>query len=229
MATTSGSTKPIKHVALGYEAESTGAPSNTVNNTNNTTAVPFGDVAVLPEAGDNCAIARKVTPGGTTIILPDTLGGGTVTLNHTILEGHRFAIRNIHPGEKLLSWGLVFGEALLPLQPGNYLANERVLNALRGRHITDLPAQPNFLDLIVSYTIDEKTFKPAEQVPLVPKENQAYYDGFSRDPSRGVGTRNYIIVIGTTSMTAAYVKGLELKVKELYPNFNIEQLSKDPC
>ncbi len=33
-------------------------------------------------------------------------------LVHTVLEGHRVAIRPIKKGDKLLSWGLGFGIAL---------------------------------------------------------------------------------------------------------------------
>jgi altronate dehydratase len=78
----------------------------------------FGEIAVLPEAGDNCAIARAVTPRGTLIRLPAELGGGVIALSNTTLEGHRFAVKPIVPGEKLTSWGLVFGEAIAPIAPG---------------------------------------------------------------------------------------------------------------
>ena len=53
-------------------------------------AVPFASVACLPEAHDNCAIARCIIEQGTEISL-DT--GATFVLTHRVLEGHRFAAR----------------------------------------------------------------------------------------------------------------------------------------
>jgi altronate dehydratase len=224
-----GSKPAKKHVTLGYEAEDGSAATAAAaaaappapagagvpRAAPDAPPVPFGEVAVLPEAGDNCAIARTVIPGGTRIVLPpDLAGGATVVLDHTALEGHRFAVADVAVGTRLLSWGLTFGEATRPMAPGNYLANDRVLAALRGRHITDLPATANFADLIVAHTIDEATFAPADQVPAVPAGEVAAFQGFPRPGGRGIGTRNYIILIGTTSLTAAYVKALEARVKE---------------
>ena len=170
----------------------------------------LAEFAILPEAGDNAAICRAVTPRGTKVggLLPD---GAIFSLNHTILEGHRFAIKPIAEGEVLLSWGLVFGRALKAIAPGEYLANDKVLVVLAQRGLTDLPIAPNFLDLIVPHTLDEAAFQPAEQVPLLPGERT--YAGFARSHGRGVGTRNYVILVGTTSSSAAYVKALEAHAK----------------
>jgi hypothetical protein len=172
----------------------------------------FDDVAVLPESGDNCAICRTATPGGTVIRMGDA---PPFVLNHTILEGHRFAVRHISPGDKLLSWGLVFGEATASIEPGHYLANSRVLAALRARGLTDLPASPNFDDLIVPHTIDEAAFVPSPILPLLPGVESETFPGFARSDGRGIGTRNYIIAIGVSSLAAGYAKALENRVREL--------------
>lgn len=117
----------------------------------------------------------------------------------------------------MLSWGLTFGEAVSPIEPGQYLANERVIKALRGRGFTDLPETHNFVDLIVAHTIDEAKFQSAEQVPEFPASELATFMGFPRDAARGIGTRNYIALIGTTSLTAGFVKTLESRVNEALP------------
>jgi hypothetical protein len=119
----------------------------------------------------------------------------------------------IAAGEQVLSWGLPFGVATRPLYPGNYLANDRGLKALRGRNppITDLPATANFEDLIMPHKLDEDAFVPSEQVPL--EAEPGTFQGFPRSGGRGVGTRNYIILIGSTSVTAGYVKALEARIK----------------
>lgn len=158
-----------KHVNLGYDEAGDAAASGGASAADGP-VVLFGDVAVLPEAGDNCGIARMVIPRGTRIKWaagdPDS---SAFSLDHTALEGHRFAVKPITPGEHLLSWGLTFGVCLRPIFPGNYVANERVIKSLRGRRppITDLPATPNFEDLIVPHTLDEEHFQPADQVSWV--------------------------------------------------------------
>ena len=48
------------------------------------------------------------------------------TLSHTILEGHRFAVRPIPEGAPLLSWGKTFGRALRDIMPGEYVCNAGV-------------------------------------------------------------------------------------------------------
>ncbi len=86
-------------------------------------------------------------------------------ISHQILEGHRFAIRNISVGEHLLSWGLTFGQATAPMVPGEYPANDRVLAALRARGLDGLPEKSNFVDLILPHSgVTPEEFVPAEQV-----------------------------------------------------------------
>lgn len=78
-------------------------------------------VALLPSPGDNAAICSYKIPQGTTIIMEE--GGKTIEfqLGNTILEGHRFTIRDVKKGEKLLSWGLPFGVAITDIPRGNQL------------------------------------------------------------------------------------------------------------
>ena len=192
-----------RHIPLGY-AE---AP------------VQWVDVAVLPEAGDNCAIARVVIEAGTTIEVAP--GVPPLTVSHTILEGHRFAVRPIAAGERLLSWGLVFGEATKPIAPGHYCVNDRVLASLKTRHYDGIknlsfPEGGNFNDLIVPLSVAEveATYTgPSPQVPLLPSAGDTW-QGFSRGPARGSGTRNYVILIGATSVSAGYVRALEGAIKK---------------
>ena len=187
---------PSKKRELGYES----APP-----------VPFASGAVLPEPADNCGIAKVVIPGGTRVAMP---GRAPFVIQHTTLEGHRFAVARIEPGEHVLSWGLSFGVATSRLEPGHYLANVRLLASLRGRGITDLPASPNFNDLIKPHVIDESSFVPCPQTPLLEGAEAARWPGYSRPGGRGAGTRNYIILVGTTSLAAGYVKALEARFRE---------------
>ena len=85
-----------------------------------------------------------------------------------MLEGHRLAVRPIAPGEALLSWGLPFGHALVPIAPGDYICNDSILQALAMRQLgVPLPAQPNFEDYLVPFTLDPATYRPGQPVERV--------------------------------------------------------------
>jgi altronate dehydratase len=176
----------------------------------------LNDVARIPGPGDNLAIATRRLECGTRI----SHDGAEFVLDFTVLEGHRFAIRAIPAGKELLSWGLPFGIAIRDIAPGNYACNAQILAALRDRSIDfELPAQPNFEDHIEPYRFDETSFRPGIQVPLHSASRS--FLGYRRENTRGVGTRNYIVLLGTTSRTASYVKQLETRLKGLakaYPN-----------
>ena len=174
----------------------------------------FQEVGRLPASDDNVAIAtRRVDPSAEI-----NYNGHSFTISHTILEGHRFAIQAIPEGEPLLSWGLPFGVAITDLCPGDYTCNQKILDALAIRDIDFvLPSCPNFKDQIAPYLLDEDTFKPGAQVPRY--DHDRSFLGYRRDGGRGVGTRNYIVIMGTTSQTSSYAKTLEARFKEVGANY----------
>lgn len=174
------------------------------------------EVARLPLPGDNVAITTQRLEAGTVIHDQDR----RYALSHTLMEGHRFAVQPIAAGEALLSWELPFGYATRPIAPGDYVCNAGMLEALRGRSIDfALPAAPNFADHIEPYALDEDAFVPAEPNIRYPQDRT--FLGYRRAGNRGVGTRNFIVLLGTSSRTGSYVKQLEERVKSLaadYPN-----------
>ncbi len=180
--------------------------------------IPFQDVARLPMPGDNVAIATRKLPAGTVIVY----NGQPLTLDFTVLEGHRFAIAPIAPGEYLLSWELPFGIATRPIAPGQYVHNAEMLEALGVRSIDfALPPVPNFQDFIPPYVLDEATFQPSATLP--PYAHQRAFWGYPRQGGRGVGTRNTIILLGTSSRTGGFVKQLEARlaaVTDAWPNID---------
>src|SRR5918995_718228 len=177
-------------------------------------------------------------------------GGSEFTVGHTVLEGHRFAVEPITEGEDLLSWGLRFGRAIRDIAPGDYACNEKILRVLRERFRVSpersedenpegtsdqgggrvpggqdvagltLPEGPNFSDAeLVPYVLDEEHFRPGEQVPL--HDEPRTFMGYRRGAGRGVGTRNYIVVMGVTSRLTGFVRALELEmngVADAYEN-----------
>ena len=124
-----------------------------------------------------------------------------------VLEGHRLAVRPIAPGEALLSWGLPFGHALVPIAPGDYVCNASILQALAMRQLgVPLPAAPNFEDYLVPFTLDPATYRPGQPVDRVARPRT--FRGYRRPGGRGVGTRNTIVILGTTSRTASVARQL---------------------
>ena len=174
-------------------------------------ALPFSTVARLPATGDNVAIAIRRLEAGENIALP----GGPHALPHTVLEGHRFAVLPIAPGEPLLSWGLPFGHALSVIQPGDYVCNASILEALAVRRVEGarFPDAPNFSDYTAQFQFDERTIRPAPPVERVPQPRS--FSGYRRPGNRGVGTRNTVVILGTTSRTASFARQLTARLQLL--------------
>lgn len=166
------------------------------------------EIARLPAPGDNAAIATRRLDQGTQV----QYDGVVLTLDYDVLEGHRFAVRAIAPGESLLSWGCRFGIATREIRAGNYVVNASVLDALRERKATiALPGAPNFRNQIDRYHFDEQTFVPAEQVAPYPEPRT--FMGYRRGGGRGVGTRNVIVILGLSSRAASYARALAIRMQ----------------
>ena len=176
----------------------------------------FTTVARLPAPDDNVAIATQTLEGSTGI----RYNGEQFQLSHTILEGHRFAIASISEEAPLLSWGLPFGFATRPIAPGDYVRNQKMIDSLSIRNLPfALPETPNFSDKMAPYQLDETEFRSGKQVPR--HANERPFLGYQRPGNRGVGTRNYIVVMGTTARTSGFARRLAdmcSESAETYPN-----------
>jgi altronate dehydratase len=176
----------------------------------------FAQVGRVPAPGDNAAVAVCRLESGTKLLLSEQ----EMALPFTVLEGHRFALKPIAAGEALLSWGLPFGHALREIVPGEYLCNEKILAALRQRHVDfALPDSPNFADHFAPYSLTEKAAHCGEQV--FPADEPLIFEGYLRPGNRGVGTRNYIAIIGTSALTASFARALAGRLQgaaEPFPN-----------
>ncbi|HEY8995119.1 MAG TPA: UxaA family hydrolase [Lacunisphaera sp.] len=172
--------------------------------------LPLLSVGRLPAPTDNVAIAIRRLEAGTVI----DFHGAPRALVHTVLEGHRFAVRPISVGEPLLSWGLPFGHACVPIAPGDYVTNQSMIEALALRQLgVPLPTSPNFTDHLVPFIFDEAAFTPAPPVSLVAEPRT--FLGYRRPGKRGVGTRNTIVILGTTSRTASFARQLAARLQPL--------------
>ena len=131
-----------------------------------------------------------------------------LTLSHDVLEGHRFAIQDISAGDNLYSWGMPFGKATGFIQAGSYVCNDGVLESIKGRQLeVSLPDKPNFTDAISPFLLNSEEFLPVQQVKR--KTVTHFFEGYDRGKRRGVGTRNYIALLGVSSRAASFVRQLE--------------------
>ena len=163
----------------------------------------FDRVARIPAPDDNVAIATRRLEAGT--LVAD--GTSEFRLPHTVLEGHRFVRVPVPQGVQLTSWGLPFGIAARALEPGEYVCNERILAALGARDIDfALPGAANFVDTMETCSLDEACFTPGAQV--APADEGATFEGFRRPGGRGVGTRNFVVVVATTSRANGFVRAV---------------------
>ena len=179
--------------------------------------VQLNDIARLASSADNVAIATHRIEPDTFIEGPK----GQFKIQHTILEGHRFVLIPIGSGEPLLSWALPFGTAIRDLFPGEYVCNEKILIALGQRNIDfDLPHKPNFLDVMVEHQIDSTSFSPGQQVPRN-SEIETFF-GYRRSGRRGVGTRNFIVILAVTVKSAAFARQIESKYSSQNLGENID-------
>ena len=61
-----------------------------------------------------------------------------------------------------------------------------------------------------TYTLDEQDFKTGEQVDQA--ATPLTFEGYPRSGRRGVGTRNFIVVLATTSHSTAFAEALEKRL-----------------
>jgi altronate dehydratase len=108
------------------------------------------------------------------------------------------------------------------MQLGDYICNARMLDALEERRLPfALPTVPNFENFRAPFNLDVEEFDPGNQIPL--SDEGKTFDGFLRPGGRGAGTRNFIVVLGTTSRTASFARTLASRfagVTKEYPNIS---------
>jgi len=167
------------------------------------------DVAVLPIAEDNAAVAFVELEPGTSITLPD---GATFTVRHRVPVGHRFLVRDLAADAPVLSWGASFGRALADLPAGSYICTARSLAALLERGITDLPAAATVRDEEWRRYTAEDGYSVGEQI--APVADPRTFDGFARDGGR-YGTRNYVAVVGLTAREGAFAEEVARRSQHL--------------
>ena len=167
----------------------------------------FQEAARIPLPGDNCAIATRGLEAGTRLTKNDE----TLHIASAILIGHRFALESIAQGQPLLSWGLPFGYATRDIRPGEYIFNPGMAQEMSYRELDYPVSEPNFRNEIRPFRLDPVAFQPAPQVERYAQPGT--FRGFKRSGTRGVGTRNYIVILAANSRTSSFAGLLDRKLK----------------
>ena len=119
---------------------------------------------------------------------------------------------------ELTSWGQRFGVAAREIAPGEYVMNDGVQVELQRRNLDfALPAAPNFDNQITPFALDSAGFSAAEPLPL--HGDMRHFQGYPRGGGRGVGTRNMIVVLGTSSLVAGFARTLTQMTSGLAADF----------
>ena len=76
-----------------------------------------GSGVLLLAPGDNIAVATSELPAGSV----REIGGHKVVLNTRVEVGHKFAVRAIETGSRIVKYGAPIGVATRDIQPGEYV------------------------------------------------------------------------------------------------------------
>ena len=88
--------------------------------------------ALLLNPKDNVATAVRQLESGQSITVKNGANNIHIDLIHEIHFGHKFAIRDIEPGEKIFKYGEVIGQATTKINKGEHVHVHNV-EGLRGR------------------------------------------------------------------------------------------------
>lgn len=157
---------------------------------------------ILPDVKDNAAVTVRDIRAGETL----EVAGDSITVTAPVLTGHRIAVKPIQQGELITSWGIPFGEATAAIAPGEYLCNERMQSVLQHREPELFPKPPtiNFADRD-TVSDPESAGEQAIRHNSADLAHALTFPGFNRGEARGWGTRNYIAVIGASSLSTQLV------------------------
>ena len=149
---------------------------------------------------DNVAVALQPLAKGTAIEL-DNL---TLLLKEDILQGHKFALKDLKTGDPIIKYGNPIGHATAETSAGSWI------------HTHNL--KTNLGDLL-TYTYNKN-------VSRLPEKEPRYFQGYLRKDGR-VGVRNEIWIIPTVGCVNNVATAIE-KASQKYVTTNIESIAAFP-
>ena len=160
----------------------------------------ISEYAIIVNGNDNVAVVKKATTPGLEMLLPN---GAAVELRDAVQPGHRFATRDVPPGEFVLQFGQPIGTSL------GIKAGEQISHA----NMTD--------DVPLVRELPEDLHTPPPV--YIPAAQRQTFMGYRRPDGR-TGTRNFVLIV-PTSMCASHealqistIAEFTLYNRDKYPN-----------
>ena len=119
---------------------------------------------------DNVAVALIPLQKNTVIKLDDT----TLTLTEDIMQGHKFSLKNLKPGDSIIKYGTPIGHATAEIPAGSWIHTHNLKTGLGD---------------LLTYTYNKN-------VSDLPHKEPKFFQGYRRKDGR-VGVRNEIWIIPT--------------------------------
>lgn len=119
---------------------------------------------------DNVAVALQPLAKGTVVELDDVV----VTLTEDIMQGHKFALKNLKTGDSIIKYGNPIGHATADIPAGSWIHTHNLKTGLGE---------------LLTYTYDKN-------VTELPKREPKFFQGYRRKDGRA-GVRNEIWIIPT--------------------------------
>ena len=149
---------------------------------------------------DNVAVALQPLKKGTTVELDDL----TLLLKEDIMQGHKFALKDLNTNDLIIKYGNPIGHATTEISAGSWI------------HTHNL--KTNLGDLL-TYTYNKN-------VSRLPERDARYFQGYRRKNGR-VGVRNEIWIIPTVGCVNNVATTIE-KASQKYVTTNIESIAAFP-
>ena len=131
---------------------------------------------------DNVAVALVPLSKGTVIKLDDT----TLTLTEDIMQGHKFSLKNLKPGDSIIKYGNPIGHATAEIPAGSWIHTHNLKTGLGD---------------LLTYTYNKN-------VSDLPHKEPKFFQGYRRKDGR-VGVRNEIWIIPTVGCVNNVVTAIE--------------------
>ena len=131
---------------------------------------------------DNVAVALVPLSKGTVIKLDDT----TLTLTEDIMQGHKFSLKNLKPGDSIIKYGNPIGHATAEIPAGSWIHTHNLKTGLGD---------------LLTYTYNKN-------VSDLPHREPKFFQGYRRKDG-SVGVRNEIWIIPTVGCVNNVVTAIE--------------------
>ena len=131
---------------------------------------------------DNVAVALIPLQKNTVIKLDDT----TLTLTEDIMQGHKFSLKNLKPGDSIIKYGTPIGHATAEIPAGSWIHTHNLKTGLGD---------------LLTYTYNKN-------VSDLPHKEPKFFQGYRRKDGR-VGVRNEIWIIPTVGCVNNVVTAIE--------------------